>query len=258
MQKVCVLFQIIKHFFLVYVPFTVILDILYIATAEEVDSIYLTDVGSVLCSNLFFAAYVLNVGINWKDVKNIFDELYKVAAPKDQASYQQLKSDADIVRSISVMITATGVGIGWGFLVVPGIQAYKFHQKFPNKSIEFPLIWHQWYPWDTNTHPFWEVSMVSELVRGVAIFYLFIGFDTMLSGFIVVVAGQFKLLQKYINDTRLAAECKISYLSKQLNEDETERAVATEMENLLRSCIKKHVKLIKYTNQNTYPGSYYY
>lgn len=228
-----------------FVPVTLILDVVYLVTVENADSIHLTEAGSVFFSNLFFTAYVLNVGINWKDIKNIFNELYKVTAPNDQASYQQLKSDAGVVKMISLIIIATGFGLFWGYFVVPGIEMYKFHKNFPNESVELPMIWYQWYPWDTNTHPFWEVSMVNELLRGVAMFHLFIGFDTMLSGCIVVVAGQFKLLQKYIEDIRSTAECNISHLFKQHNADE----VATEMENLLQSYVKRHTKLIKYASK---------
>lgn len=228
-----------------FVPITLILDVVYLVTVENADSVRLTEAGSVFFSNLFFTAYVLNVGINWKDIRNIFDELYKVTAPKDPASYHQLKSDAGVVKMISLMIAATGFGIFWGYFVVPGIEMYKRHKNFPNESVELPMIWYQWYPWDTNTHPFWEVSMVNELLRGVAIFHLFVGFDTMLSGFIVVLAGQFKLLQKYIEDIRLTAECNVSCLPKQQNDDEVARTVATEMEHLLQGYVKRHTKLIK-------------
>lgn len=223
---------------MVFVPVTLILDIAFLTTTDGMES--LTEAGSVFLSNLFFTVYVLNMGIKWLDLRNIFYELYKLTTPEDETSYNQLKSDAATVKIVSITILTTVTAVFSGYLAIPYVQLYLDYKKCPNDSIPLPLLWYQWYPWSPREHPYWEVSMFFEVVRSVGMFNLFIGFDTLFSGMLIVVAGQFQLLQKYLQDLRITAELNIGLCA-----DKVEDEIVTEMEMLLRRYVKKHKRLIQ-------------
>lgn len=223
-------------------PTTLLSDIAFLAATEGMDFVLFTEAGSVFLSNLFYTAYVLNMGVKWKDVRNIFHELYKLTTPEDQLSYTQLKSDAAKVKAVSMAIFVTVTGVFGGYFSIPYIQMYLDHKQFPNESIPLPLVWYQWYPWDPRTHPYWEISILSELIRSVGMFNLFIGFDTMFSGILLITAGQFQLLQKYMTNLKMTAEANV-HADGYRNADE---AVFREMNHLLQIYVKRHTRLIKY------------
>lgn len=225
-----------------YLPIAWTLDVVFLLTVENADIIYLTEAGTLCLSNLFFTANILNVGIKWADIKRIFSKLYELTAPEDELSYQKLKSDAAIVKAISLVIIGTNISALWGTAIVPYIKSTSDENKFGNESAPLPLLFYQWYPWDTNTHPNWEISIFIELVRSSITVTLFVGFDTMLSGLIVISAGQFQLLHKYISDLGLLA----ANLNNYQRSDDTERRVGEELDDLLRKYVKRHNKLIQY------------
>lgn len=227
---------------MVFTPITWILDGAHVVTVETVNPISVTEAGSVFLSNTFFTVYILVVGTQWKDVRNIFKKMYILAPPEDQISYNQLKSDALKVRVISMAIFATNIIVVLCYFSIPYIEIYLDHKKFPNESIPLPLIWNQWYPWDARVHPYWELSIAIELVRSVGMFHLFLGFDTMLSGILIVVIGQFKLLQRRIWQVRLTAE---SGKQEAGYSEQVERLTAIKMERILRRCVERHRELIQ-------------
>lgn len=237
-------FQVIRNFFLIFIPITVLSNLVYLVSIGVDDTILFAEAGSTFMSCLFFVIYVLSIGTHLAEVKEIFNKFYELTKPDDQESYNAIKSSAHAVKIISIAVITTNIPFIVCYLSIPYIQTYLNYKKFPNETISLPLIWYQWYPWDTNTHPYWELSLLSEMMLSIALFNLFLGFDTMFSGIIAVAAGQFKLLQRYLENLTTTAKFNLG-LTEIPNSDEAQELMVIEMEKLLKTYVDRHNKLIK-------------
>lgn len=219
------------------------MDIMYIATMDKFDPVELTDAGASMMCNFYITMVVTNVNVKQDKWRAAFEELYTFGDPRDLRGYKQMKDDAKVVKKLSIALTIANVLAVVGYLSMPIIQSYQMHKVHTDEGIPPLFIFKQWYPYDKNQSPYYEISLFIECIRCVDC-CLAVGVDCMFNGILILVIGQFKLLHGYLKNIRQTALNNLGCANQELNAD-LEEKVDRELETLLGVYVRFHNKLFR-------------
>lgn len=218
------------------------MDILYMFTVSSMDILEISDAVSAIIAVTYVTFVVFSLTLKQDEWKAIFRELLDFGTSDHIGAYDQLKEDCKFVRKLTLLLMVIDLTAIAGYLSMPFVQYYVMHRG-PNDTTPYPIIFHSWYPFDRYQSPYFEITAGIENVR---LFYcsLAMGMDCLFNGVLVLVIGQFCLLQRNFINIRQNAMNNLQYPLIERRE-EVDTHIQQEIKKLLNANVKKHQKLLR-------------
>lgn len=185
----------------------------------------------------------------------IIDTLRSYTEIHDKRNFTMFKTNSPRLKVLScVLYIVTGSCI-FVYIGIPLWLAYKEQQNNKSEVIKRPLPFHSWYPYDVNADPYYQISFVLELFRGIGMLHIITGYDSLFALIMVYTCGQYSVLKSnFENIFEQARENlkKRGYVSETVEDKVTEpnmesyaMLLDTEVNVLLKKNIKHHIALNK-------------
>lgn len=197
--------------------------------------------------NLFYSAVVYNLYFQRDKIKLVIENLRKITYSQmhnENCRKMVMKSSKAIIVISSSLWVFTGLAT-----MIYMSMPFWYEMDIENKTINKPLPYHSWYPYDKNKAPYYQISFVLEFFRGVGISNIVTGNDCLFTLILFYTFGQYNILRENIQNIHKEARenVKLKYGCKKLEDKIWFQEMLTQEANLLlNENIQHHIVLNKY------------